>query len=408
MKKGQLTLVLLALTLCCSAALVFASGPVLEDPEVPTLRCGTPEETVNPMAAPDLGTIDKWIRENRIQAGGVIAVNFHVIYSGSTGNVPESQLDAQITVLNRNYAGKDYNGNPVPGAAVTGYTFFKNSVTRTNSSKWFRMTPGSGAERQAKNSLAVNWTSSLNLYTCQPGQSLLGWATFPWDLASNGKQDGVVIHYGSVPGGYVSPYNLGGTASHEIGHWVGLYHTFQGGCGTSSCSSTGDLICDTPAEGTATSGCPSGKDTCSLSGVDPIHNYMDYSDDACYNQFTTGQDGRADFMMSTYRPLIGSASIQLADRDRAGLAGEASGLRVSPNPFNPRTEIAFTLARDTHVEVGVYDIRGRRVASLVDGTLSQGEHRVGFDGNRLSSGVYMLILQGDGIEKQVQRLTLLK
>src|SRR5439155_271836 len=85
-------------------------------------RCGTVDRG-KPKTSPDFDQIQRWITENRVQAGGVIPVHFHVIYSGSTGNIPQSQIDAQILVLNRNYAGQDYNGNPVTGARNTGYTF---------------------------------------------------------------------------------------------------------------------------------------------------------------------------------------------------------------------------------------------------------------------------------------------
>ncbi len=373
-------------------------------------RCGT-EEHGRPAGAPDKATIDNWIETNKIAAGGVIPVNVHIIMGrGGAGDVTDAQVAAQILVLNRNYAGQDYNGNPVPGAKNTGYTFTLASTNRVTNRKWYGMTPGSGAEAQAKSSLVVNPTSSLNLYTCSPGQNLLGWATFPWNLAGNPTMDGVVIHYASFPGGSLAPYNLGGTASHEVGHWVGLYHTFQSGCGTSDCANTGDLVCDTPAENTATSGCPSGKDTCPAAGLDPIHNYMDYSTDICYNNFTPGQDSRADFMMATYRPSIGSNRVANPAGSIANARDLNGGLvdfKARPNPFNPRTKIEFGLARSGHVSVRIFDVNGRLVSTVVDRVLQAGNHSYDFDGAKLASGVYWMRLQA-GDQKEVKRLSLLK
>jgi hypothetical protein len=385
-------------------------GPRKSDAGETLYRCASDDRGKH-VGGPDKKQIDLWIAENRIAAGGVIPVHVHVIYSGGTGNIPQSQIDAQIAVLNNNYAGKDYNGNVVPGAANTGYTFVLASVDRTSNRKWFKMTPGSSAESRAKNALAIDQDNSLNLYTAAPGQNLLGWATFPWDLQANGKRDGVVIHYGSVPGGYLSPYNLGGTASHEVGHWVGLYHTFQGACG-SDCATTGDLVCDTPAEGTATSGCPSNKDTCAGTGLDPVHNYMDYSTDICYTNFTPGQDARADYKMSTYRPGVGSAIVSNPGGDpqaaKVSVTAAAFGLRAIPNPFNPRTKIEFSMARDGDALVRVFDVQGRAVATIVDGRLPRGVHRYTFDGDRLASGIYWIQLRVDGTVVDKSQISLLK
>lgn len=348
-----------------------------------------------------------------ITAGGRIPVYFHVIYLNSEGNVPESQLDAQIQVLNFNYAGLDYNGHAVSGAANTGYTFYKAGVTRTNNRKWFRMTPGTRAETQAKSSLAINPAGALNVYICKPGQNLLGWSVFPWWSQAGTKQDGVVIHYGSLPGAYLAPYNMGGTATHEIGHYLGLYHTFEGGCGTGSCSTSGDLVCDTPDEATASTGCPDGKDTCPSPGTDPIHNYMDYSTDVCYTNFTPGQDARMNAAVAQYRSWIGSvriASGASVSTPEAAAAREDGliALRAEPNPFNPRTKLEFGIPRAAHVSLRVFDLRGRLVRTVENGTLDQGNHAFDFDGDHLSSGIYFMELRVDGESPVVRRLSLLK
>ncbi len=321
--------------------------------------------------------------------------------------------------MNRNYAGQYYDGTPVTGAANTGYHFTLLSTDYTTNNKWFRMTPGSNAEIQAKNALSINPGGSLNIYTCKPGQNLLGWAVFPWDSRAGGAQDGVVLHYGSLPNGYISPYNLGGTAPHEVGHYLGLYHTFQGGCTggdtAPGCSTpgNGDEVCDTAAQATSTSGCPEGKDTCPSDGPDPIHNYMDYSIDACYNNFTAGQDTRMNTKVQAYpsRSWIGATRLANSAGSLQGGRGSeavAFGLRAIPNPFNPRTKIEFSMQREGHALVRVYDIQGRTVATIVNGRLAQGAHRYDFDGDRLASGIYLMQLRVDGRAVDVRRITLMR
>lgn len=214
-----------------------------------------------------------------------IPVYFHIIGSTSnpTGGVTSTQISNQMTVLNNAYAS-------------AGISFTLVSVDTTVNNTWYTMAPGTSAQTAAKNALRKGGKGDLNIYTCNIGQGLLGYATFPSDYARNPKDDGVVVLLSSLPGGTAAPYNLGDTATHEVGHWAGLYHTFQGGC-----SASNDQVSDTPAEKSAAFGCPTGRNTCSSAGNDPITNFMDYVDDSCMTNFTAGQSSRMNSQLTTYR-----------------------------------------------------------------------------------------------------------
>ena len=236
------------------------------------------------------------------RGGGAVTIPviFHVIQAdSSSGSVSNAVIDDQMQVLNDSFDG-------TTGGADTGLRFELVGTDRTVNPSWSPMDYESPQSEAMKNQLHEGGSRTLNLYSTVLTGGLLGWATFPSSFQSAPKIDGVVFDYRSLPGGSFANYNLGATVTHEVGHWAGLFHTFQGGC-----AEPGDMVADTPAEATDTSGCPAGKDTCLAAGVDPIHNFMDYSYDSCMYEFTAGQADRTAQQVSGFRttsPLTARAA----------------------------------------------------------------------------------------------------
>jgi hypothetical protein len=222
---------------------------------------------------------------------GTIDVYFHVIEaSDGTGAVSAATIDEQIAVLNLTFSG-------FYGGYDTGFRFRLAGSDTTVDDAWFAQETFAD-EIAMKSALKQGDAADLNVYSTSGG-GFLGWAYYPSITTSNRYRvlDGTVIHYGSLPGGFIANFNLGYTATHEVGHYLGLPHTFEQGC-----IGHGDYVDDTPYMSVPTSGCPIGKDTCTRgTGVDPIHNYMDYSIDPCYTQFTQGQAERMQKQFAHWR-----------------------------------------------------------------------------------------------------------
>ncbi len=267
----------------CQAQAVTEDGVDIYEMDHSELFCGTHEPSSAGKMSVEQQTARMPVREAK--TGAVIDVYFHVITrDGSIGDVADSALGEQIRVLNGAFH-------------EAGFSFRIASIDRTASNTWFAMAPGSAAEKAAKFALRKGAARDLNIYTAEPGSGFVGYATFPVDYSAAPNLDGVVMLHSAMPGGSSTPYNLGDQAVHQVGHWLGLYHTYQTACGDH-----GDLVDDTPATNAPAFGCPIGRDTCGDDdSMDPVRNFMDATDDACMNSFTNGQRQRIDRQFTAFR-----------------------------------------------------------------------------------------------------------
>lgn len=304
----------------------------------------------NPERAYNLQQIEKqtarWIANNQgeFKEGELltIPVVVHVIYNNSTENISDAQVLSQITVLNDDFrrlnsdqdnewgqaadteiefcmATIDPDGNPTDGITRTSTN---QSSFGTNDQMKFDSSGGKDA-----------WPAGdyLNIWVCDISGGILGYAQFPGGPAST---DGVVIdyqYYGTI-GTATSPFDLGRTGTHEVGHWLNLRHIWgDGGC------SVDDFVGDTPTSDAPNYGCALGHTSCA--STDMVQNYMDYSDDACMNLFTAGQRDR---MQALFGPG--------GSRESLMTSGGCGGSPPPPPPSCEDNEVTITINLDNYPE----------------------------------------------------------
>lgn len=238
-------------------------------------------------------------KSERVQPTIRIPVHVHVIDGTKSRGPSKTRVQRQMKVLNNGYHGGESARN-----TPTRFAFYLASFDRHTNNRWRTANPGGPVDHAMRRALHIGGRQDLNLYIATPvdrsipgGEQVLGFSTLPWNVAKHPSIDGVTVAQGTLPGGALKRFNLGDTAVHEAGHWLGLLHTFEGGC-----SQQNDGVADTPAEARASFGCNINRDTCpNKPGNDPVHNFMDYSPDPCMNQFTPGQATRMTDEWLAYR-----------------------------------------------------------------------------------------------------------
>ncbi|EPS40021.1 hypothetical protein H072_6176 [Dactylellina haptotyla CBS 200.50] len=224
----------------------------------------------------------------------------HVVAANETeegGWIPDSKVQEQFQVLNKAYkqVGIQFKLKEV------------NRIVNPRAHSWFTLNDVEVEENtEFRKKTRKGGYDALNIYFRDLGRDMGGFCPFPEEIYAGGELaapetlflDGCEVNFETVPGGSHPVWNLGGTVPHEVGHWFGLFHTFQDGC------SGGDQVDDTPAQARPSNStlCEVTKDTCpKLPGLDPVHNHMDYSSEACRTEFTPGQAERMSMFWNAYR-----------------------------------------------------------------------------------------------------------
>jgi hypothetical protein len=393
----------------------------------PVKRCGTYEYMQEQLAndpawaqrladmEQEIGHFDPSQQQDR--AVITIPVVFHVVYKTTAENISSSRLTDQIAVLNQDYRKLNADVVNVPGPwqsitadmeiqfclatidpqgnPTTGIERVQTTVSSFIDDDKVKSTTTGGANAWDRNRY-------LNLWVCHLGGGILGYAQFP---GGNAATDGVVLSYQYVgTTGASPPYNKGRTATHEIGHWLSLYHIWgDDDFLTNKCTGS-DNVTDTPNQEIENYGCPTYPltDACTTTAPGVMFmNYMDYTDDACMYMFTAGQKTRAQSTLSGSRATLRNNAWYGCGTLSTKEASFEQYVNVFPNPSTGDLNIRIDLIHPGGIEVNIYDVLGNRVKQASFDDISS--DNLYMDLSDLSNGVYFayIIKNGSRVTKKV-------
>lgn len=331
----------------------------------------------------------------------------HVVYANSTQNVSDALVQGQINALNKDYRKTNADASNIPsafasiaadceiefclaakdpnGANTNGIIRKQTSVASWTTDDKVKYTAQGGSDA---------WPAAqyCNLWLCNLGSGLLGYAQFPGGSAAT---DGIVVLYSSIPGGSAAPYNLGRTATHEVGHWLNLRHIW----GDANCGN--DQVTDTPtAEGPHYSvngsgpptGCPTHPyHTNQCSGGSPQgenwQNYMDYTDDKCMFMFTAGQKARMQACLAGSRSGLGPAAATKCGTTGINDVLAADMISIYPNPSTGEVTIGTELMNINTMDLVIYNALGEAVVTRKVQVPASKETKVDLSNN--PDGIYL-------------------
>lgn len=322
---------------CPLAAQPLASSAAITEPAA----CGT--AALAPGEADAIArALHTWRDDHvTVATGGPIRVAFHVITARGEGDVPDQRLGDLIAELNRGFDG-------------SGYRFELARVDRTEAPDWLHMTPGSAAERKAMATLAVDPAHHLNLYLCDPGNGLAGWASLPWSGPEASELQGVVIDQALFVEGATT--GAGSVAVHQVGHYLGLMHEGREAAGGALAAAQVERV----------------------RSVVPVYR------PSLFNP-TSPPD-----------PIGPEISPQEGAEPEDGRVLAYRG--AFPNPFRAETAIRFTMPSSQPVSLRIYSVTGQLVRTLVDATLPAGDHSAMFRADGLPSGAYFAVLRAGRVQ----------